>query len=285
MGHFGPLSHFVAAQPPRRRMTLASNMIRCADATRVDVRISRRGLQLVGEPELSQGFLFGSAVAGFQVEMGCPTVSAGRVRRSQLRLVPMDHAAVAGRRRRRCTSTGDPPTAGPGFYELYPADLDRAANELHHNGFRLSLEWSRIFPTATDGISGQSALHAAANPQALAYYHALFAAMKERGFRRSSPSITTRCRRGSTTPSAVTRISATCTNRGWVDHDRIVARDLQVRRLRRARVRRRGRRWATLERADHRGRRGRLPVSDGGAHQSARRVPAGGRGEARRSST
>ncbi len=126
------------------------------------------------------GFLFGAAIAGFQVEMGCPTVPRAQcedpnsdwytwITNPTLVSEPGNYIE------------GDPPTAGPGFYELYPADLDRLANELHGNALRTSIEWSRLFPTSTVGISGYTALHAAASADALTYYHALFAAMKARG--------------------------------------------------------------------------------------------------------
>src|SRR5713226_3117258 len=75
---------------------------------------------------------------------------------------------------------GTPPSAGPGFFELYPQDLDRAANELHSNALRLSIEWSRVFPVSTIGVPD---LRSVASPAALAYYHAVFAAMKARGLR------------------------------------------------------------------------------------------------------
>jgi hypothetical protein len=121
------------------------------------------------------GFLFGAAIAGFQVEMGCPTIGAATcedphsdwykwITDPALRAEPGNHLE------------GDPPSSGPGFYELYPADLDRLANELHGNALRTSIEWSRLFPHSTVGINGYDALHAAANPEALRYYHALFAA-------------------------------------------------------------------------------------------------------------
>ncbi|MCK7505634.1 MAG: hypothetical protein MZV70_17200 [Desulfobacterales bacterium] len=53
---------------------------------------------------------------------------------------------------------GQPPSVGPGMWELYAQDFDRAKDELANNGLRLSIEWSRIFPTATDGIEGYEAL-------------------------------------------------------------------------------------------------------------------------------
>ena len=171
---------------------------------------------------LPQGFLFGTATAGFQVEMGCPTVPAAQcedpnsdwyvyITRPELR-------ADAG-----LFLEGDPPSKGPGFFELYPQDLDRAANELHNNSFRLSIEWSRLFPTATDGATTFDELHALASPAALDYYHALFAAMKARNL---APLVTLN---HYTLPSWIHDAYgchvdlAGCSPRGWLDHDRIIA--------------------------------------------------------------
>jgi beta-glucosidase/6-phospho-beta-glucosidase/beta-galactosidase len=129
-----------------------------------------------------QGFLFGTATAGFQVEAGCPTVAATECedRHSDWYHFVTDPALVgdAG-----LHISGDPISYAPGFYELYPDDLRRAAEELHGNALRLSIEWSRVFPTSTVGVAGQDALRKRADPNALAYYHAVLAAMKQRGLR------------------------------------------------------------------------------------------------------
>jgi beta-glucosidase/6-phospho-beta-glucosidase/beta-galactosidase len=129
--------------------------------------------------EFSSAFLFGTAIAGFQADMGCPTLPAAQcedrasdwyawITRPELLSDPATHLA------------GTPPSGGPGFFELYEQDLDRAAGELHSNALRLSVEWSRVFPSSTIGVSD---LRSVASPAALAYYHALFAAMKARKLR------------------------------------------------------------------------------------------------------
>jgi beta-glucosidase/6-phospho-beta-glucosidase/beta-galactosidase len=169
-----------------------------------------------------KGFLFGSAIAGFQVEMGCPTVPAAKCedRNSDWYtwITKPELLADSG-----LYLEGDPPTAGPGFYELYQQDLDRAANELHGNALRLSIEWSRLFPTATDGATTFDQLKALASPDALTYYHALFAGMKARGL---TPLVTLN---HYSLPSWIHDAYAchldvdTCTNRGWLDHDRILS--------------------------------------------------------------
>lgn len=124
-----------------------------------------------------QGFLFGTAISGFQAEMGCPTLPAEQCedRNSDW------YAWVTSPKLLADPSTylaGTPTARGPGFFELYPQDLDRAARELHSNALRLSIEWSRVFPVSTIGVAD---LRTVASPAALSYYHALFAAMHARG--------------------------------------------------------------------------------------------------------
>lgn len=169
-----------------------------------------------------QGFLFGSAIAGFQVEMGCPTVPAAQCedRNSDWYAwitTPQLQGLNSG-----AFLEGDPPTSGPGFFELYPQDLDRASGELGHNSIRLSIEWSRLFPNATDNVNGYDQLKAAASPAALTWYHALFDAVKAHHL---TPLVTLD---HYTLPSWIHDAYAchqdikTCTNRGWLDHDRIL---------------------------------------------------------------
>lgn len=132
-------------------------------------------------------FGFGSATAGFQVEMGCPTLAAAACedRNSDwYQWITTDRIVDNG----LLHMSGDAPGTGPGFFETYRADIGRAGGtgqgELGQNVLRLSIEWSRVFPAATFGLEG-SALKAAANPAALAYYHDVLAALRERGMRAS----------------------------------------------------------------------------------------------------
>src|SRR5581483_10580661 len=108
--------------------------------------------------DFPQGFLFGTAIAGFQADMGCPSKSMSCldpnsdwytwVTKPELAADPMTHLS------------GEPITDSPGFYELYAQDLDRAKNELGSNALRLSIEWSRLFPTSTVGIEDNAAIKA-----------------------------------------------------------------------------------------------------------------------------
>ena len=134
-------------------------------------------------------FGFGSATAGFQVEMGCPTIAAGLCedRRSDwYQWITTDRITENP----LLFMSGDAPSTGPGFFETYRSDVARAGGhadgELGTGVLRLSIEWSRVFPNATFGLEG-AALRAAADPAALAYYHDVLAALRERGMR---PSVT-----------------------------------------------------------------------------------------------
>ena len=111
-------------------------------------------------------FLFGTALSGFQVDMGCPTVATSECedRNSDWYAFmtspwtlndPLLHL------------TKEAPGAGPGFYELYRDDLKRAKSELGSNAVRISIEWSRIFPNATFDVNGYEALKERASPHSI----------------------------------------------------------------------------------------------------------------------
>ena len=131
-------------------------------------------------------FVFGSAIAGFQVDMGCPSLPAAQCEdRSsdwyQWITTPriLDNPLLF--------MSKEKASAGPGFYETYEKDLDRAAGlgdgELGGNALRLSIEWSRIFPRPTFGVGSHASLKALASAEGLDFYHRLFAAMKKRGLK------------------------------------------------------------------------------------------------------
>ena len=127
-------------------------------------------------------FQLGTAIAGFQVDMGCPTIApaACEDRGSdwyQWITTPriLDNPILF--------MSKDPPTKGPGFFETFDRDIGAAASELASGALRLSIEWSRIFPQPTFGVEGQDALRRIASEEGIAYYHRLFASMKARGLR------------------------------------------------------------------------------------------------------
>ena len=131
-------------------------------------------------------FVFGSAIAGFQVDMGCPTPPAAQCedRASdwyQWITTPriLDNPLLF--------MSKDPPSSGPGFYELFESDLTLASgqgeSQLGNDAIRLSIEWSRIFPQPTFGVNTHASLKALASADGIAFYHRLFASMKTRGLK------------------------------------------------------------------------------------------------------
>lgn len=88
--------------------------------------------------------------------------------------------------------TNGVPENGPGTYVNYESDAELARNELGMNTFRMSIEWSRIFPNSTAGIdisdegggvslADLQALQALANPAEVAHYRAVFDALRAHG--------------------------------------------------------------------------------------------------------
>jgi len=168
-----------------------------------------------------RGFLWGTAVAGFQVDMGCPTLPAEQCedRNSDW------YAWVSTPSLQEDETThlsGQPVSIGPGHWELYAEDYARARNELHNNAHRLSIEWSRIFPAPTFGIEGHDALKAIANASAIEHYHQQFASLKTHGLK---PLVTLN---HYTLPSWIHdavgchQDLSTCSPKGWVDRETTV---------------------------------------------------------------
>jgi beta-galactosidase len=126
-------------------------------------------------------FLWGTAIAGFQSEMG---VGAPSDPRTDWWVWVRDPANVSSGR-----VSGQLPESGPGFYDLYARDAMLARKGLANNALRLGIEWSRIFPTSTAGIDTSSgftpavlaALDAIADPVAVDHYRAVFVELRRRG--------------------------------------------------------------------------------------------------------
>ena len=173
--------------------------------------------QPTGFPE---GFILGAATSGFQMEMGCPTLPDWQCvdDNSDWYQFATDEEMIE--KGGTHLSGEDPAVTGPGFWELYPEDFDRLAYELHGNGIKMTLEWSRIFLSPTDSIEGFEALRAAANPRAVEHYHNVFKALRERGL---TPLVILN---HYTLPAWIHdgvgchHSLATCSPRGWVDPER-----------------------------------------------------------------
>jgi beta-glucosidase/6-phospho-beta-glucosidase/beta-galactosidase len=161
-------------------------------------------------------FRWGAATAGFQVDMGCPTWSPEDCedRASDWYQWVTDPEIVADG---ALHVTGEPVSNGPGMWETFEADVDRMAAD-GMTAYRMSIEWSRLFPVdpgadATD----PAALAAHVDAAALARYGEQLDALRAAGI---EPVITLN---HYTLPLwvhdgvACHADLATCPARGWVD--------------------------------------------------------------------
>lgn len=89
------------------------------------------------------GFLWGTAMAAFQVEMGLGEVDSN----SDWYVWAHDEENI-----KKGLVSGDGPEDGPGFWELFRDDLRLACEGLGNNAVRLSFDWSRIFPEQTRDV-------------------------------------------------------------------------------------------------------------------------------------
>ena len=128
-----------------------------------------------------KGFIWGTAIAGFQVDMGCPTLPASECNdtKSDWYQWVTDPSLKADSSE---YIVGDPVEQGPGFWEMYGKDMDHAKNDLHNTGLRTSIEWSRLFPDAkAESAKSVEELATMVDAKAVAHYHAIFKAAKDHG--------------------------------------------------------------------------------------------------------
>jgi beta-glucosidase/6-phospho-beta-glucosidase/beta-galactosidase len=166
-----------------------------------------------------EGFLWGTATAGFQSDMGCPTLPPSECNdpNSDWYQWVTDPSIIA-----EGLVSGEPVEHGPGHWELFDTDFNLSQSVLSNNGFRMSIEWSRIFPTSTEGVSGYDNLKSIANQSAIKHYHDVFASMRAHGI---TPLVTLNhyslplwIHNGVECHENID----TCSARGWLDRDRIV---------------------------------------------------------------
>jgi len=164
-----------------------------------------------------EDFLFGVATAGFQDDPGCPTIPASECEDPNSDWSVFLTDAYFRDAEKGLFIAGDPLSYGPGSYELFDEDYERAQEVLGVGAVRLSFEWSRIFPASTEGVTGFEALKAIANPKALEYYHRKLAALKVRGL---VPMVTLNHYTLPTwihEPKSCHADVQTCPKRGWID--------------------------------------------------------------------
>lgn len=178
-------------------LPLVSAMLACGSAPE-DVEVDAREVIASGErgagstsggpATFPPGFAFGTAIAGFQVEMGCPTLPAALCEDRgsdwyQYITTPriLDNSLLH--------MSKDPPSVGPGFFETYAEDIARAGGKgegaLGSQVLRMSVEWSRVFPRATFRVTRHEDLRRLADADALTYYHDVFKQLRAHGMRAS----------------------------------------------------------------------------------------------------
>jgi beta-galactosidase len=127
-----------------------------------------------------EDFRFGSATAGFQVDMGCPTWTAAECDdpASDWYQWVTDPSVVENS---GLFVSGEPLANGPGMWETFEADADRMQAD-GMTVYRMSIEWSRLFPDgAAEAAASVDALAPFAEPAAVARYHEMFRALRDRG--------------------------------------------------------------------------------------------------------
>src|SRR5262245_29130464 len=138
----------------------------------------RAGAAVLPFPE---GFLWGTAISGFQSDMG---VGAPDDLDTDWWTWVRDPANIAAGR-----VSGDLPEDGPGFYTRFKSDARLARRRLKNDALRLGIEWSRIFPTSTAAVDASggftpgvlAALDALADQDVVAHYRAVLQALRKRG--------------------------------------------------------------------------------------------------------
>src|SRR3954447_14119204 len=115
--------------------------------------------------DFPRDFLWGTAIAGFQTEAGGHPDDADK--RSDWWVWSHDPENVAQER-----VSGDRVERGPGHWRLYRRDAALARDRLGANAFRLSIEWSRLFPRSTGGARTPRRLDRLVNQRAARHYAA-----------------------------------------------------------------------------------------------------------------
>ena len=123
--------------------------------------------------DFPKSFQWGTAIAGFQVEGG----QGGDLNQnSDWWIWTHDADNIANG-----VVTDDRPEDGPGFWRKHKTDVRLAARALHQKAFRMSVEWSRVFPTSTEGVNGLKALDRIADQSAIRRYRRILREIRAEG--------------------------------------------------------------------------------------------------------
>ncbi len=123
--------------------------------------------------DFPKDFQWGVANAGFQVEGG-----GGRNLNANSDWWMWTHDAenIAGG-----VVTDHRPEDGPGFWANFKRDVRLAARNLDQKAFRMSVEWSRVFPESTEGVTGLRALDKLADQSAVRRYRRILRTIRAEG--------------------------------------------------------------------------------------------------------
>jgi beta-galactosidase len=132
-------------------------------------------LACAGQADARAPFLWGVATAGFQGDMG---PGAPDDPNSDWWAWLRDADNIANDR-----VSGDLPEDGPAQWTHVKQDVALARKKLNANGYRLSIEWSRIFPRSTAAATTTAELDALADQPALAHYRAQLSAIRRAGMK------------------------------------------------------------------------------------------------------
>jgi beta-galactosidase len=124
--------------------------------------------------DFPEGFLWGPAISAFQTEAGGRPANADRG--SDWWVWSRDPQNIAAGR-----VSGDRVERGPGHWRLFERDARLARRRLGANAFRLSIDWSRIFPRPTAGAATPRQLDELADRAAVRHYAAELRALRRRG--------------------------------------------------------------------------------------------------------
>jgi beta-glucosidase/6-phospho-beta-glucosidase/beta-galactosidase len=124
--------------------------------------------------DFPRDFLWGTAIAGFQTEAGGHPANADK--RSDWWVWSHDPENITQGR-----VSGDRVERGPGHWRLYRRDAALAHKKLGANAFRLSIEWSRLFPRSTHGARTPRQLDRLVNQRAARHYAAELRAIRRDG--------------------------------------------------------------------------------------------------------
>jgi beta-galactosidase len=126
--------------------------------------------------DFPEDFLWGTAIAAFQTEAGGRPANADT--HSDWWAWSHDPANIANGH-----VSGDRVERGPGHWRRYRADARLARRRLGANAFRLSIEWSRLFPRSTHGARTPRQLDRLVDRAAARHYEAELRAIRRLGMR------------------------------------------------------------------------------------------------------